>query len=52
LRTDSFPAFESSFQNRSSIEKTVKKAEDLLQDLGQLRREMHDMLQVKSVLSE
>ncbi|KFR02770.1 TALPID3 protein, partial [Opisthocomus hoazin] len=45
LRTDSFPAFESSFQNRSSIEKTVKKAEDLLQDLGQLRREMHDMLQ-------
>ncbi|XP_075283093.1 protein TALPID3 isoform X4 [Opisthocomus hoazin] len=45
LHADSFPAFESSFQNRSSIEKTVKKAEDLLQDLGQLRREMHDMLQ-------
>ncbi|KFQ60716.1 TALPID3 protein, partial [Pelecanus crispus] len=45
LRTDSFPAFESSFQNCSSIEKTVKKADDLLQDLGQLRREMHDMLQ-------
>ncbi|KAM9291845.1 protein TALPID3 isoform 2-T2 [Morus bassanus] len=45
LRTDSFPAFESSFQNCNSIEKTVKKADDLLQDLGQLRREMHDMLQ-------
>ncbi|KAF1572224.1 UNVERIFIED_CONTAM: TALPID3 protein, partial [Eudyptes pachyrhynchus] len=45
LRTDSFPAFESSFQNCSSVEKTVKKADDLLQDLGQLRREMHDMLQ-------
>ncbi|NXT40925.1 TALD3 protein, partial [Pelecanoides urinatrix] len=44
LRTDSFPAFEN-FQNGSSIEKTVKKADDLLQDLGQLRREMHDMLQ-------
>ncbi|XP_074677110.1 protein TALPID3 isoform X2 [Strix aluco] len=45
LRTDLLPAFESSFQNCSSIEKTVKKADDLLQDLGQLRREMHDMLQ-------
>ncbi|KAM6075263.1 protein TALPID3 isoform 2-T2 [Chlamydotis macqueenii] len=45
LHTDSFPAFESSFQNCRSMEKTVKKADDLLQDLGQLRREMHDMLQ-------
>ncbi|KFP58667.1 TALPID3 protein, partial [Cathartes aura] len=45
LRTDSFPAFESSFQNCSSVEKTVKKADDLLQDLGQLRKEMRDMLQ-------
>ncbi|KFP67907.1 TALPID3 protein, partial [Cariama cristata] len=45
LHTDSFPAFESSFRNCSSIEKTVKKADDLLQDLGQLRREMRDMLQ-------
>ncbi|NXA21969.1 TALD3 protein, partial [Ibidorhyncha struthersii] len=45
LHTDSFPAFESSFQNCNSIEKTMKKADDLLQDLGQLRREMHDMLQ-------
>ncbi|KFP16054.1 TALPID3 protein, partial [Egretta garzetta] len=45
LRTDSFPAVESSFQNCSSIEKTVKKADDLLQDLGQLKREMHDILQ-------
>ncbi|XP_010221818.1 PREDICTED: protein TALPID3, partial [Tinamus guttatus] len=45
LHADSFPAFENSFQNPSSIEKTVKKADDLLQDLGQLRREMHNMLQ-------
>uniref|UniRef100_A0A8C0B6R7 KIAA0586 n=1 Tax=Buteo japonicus TaxID=224669 RepID=A0A8C0B6R7_9AVES len=45
LHTDSFPTFESSLQNCSSIEKTVKKADDLLQDLGQLRKEMHDMLQ-------
>ncbi|KFZ58468.1 TALPID3 protein, partial [Podiceps cristatus] len=45
LCTDSFPAFESSFQNCNSIEKTMKKADDLLQDLGQLRREMHGMLQ-------
>lgn len=52
LRTDSFPAVESSFQNGNSIEKTVKKAGDLLQDLGQLRREMRDMLQVNSVLSQ
>ncbi|XP_068803516.1 protein TALPID3 isoform X3 [Struthio camelus] len=45
LRADSFPAFESSFQNSDSIEKTVKKADDLLQDLGQLKREMHNILQ-------
>ncbi|KFQ41343.1 TALPID3 protein, partial [Nestor notabilis] len=44
LRTDSVPALES-FQNCSSIEKTVKKADDLLQDLDQLRRKMHDMLE-------
>ncbi|XP_069712844.1 protein TALPID3 isoform X4 [Phaenicophaeus curvirostris] len=48
LQTDLFPAFESSFQNYNSIEKTVKKADDLLQDLGQLRREMRDMLQEAS----
>ncbi|XP_065492381.1 protein TALPID3 isoform X2 [Caloenas nicobarica] len=45
LHTDSLPAFESSFQNGNSVEKTVKKADDLLEDLGQLRREMRDMLQ-------
>ncbi|XP_063189731.1 protein TALPID3 isoform X1 [Chroicocephalus ridibundus] len=45
LHTDSLPTFESSFQNCNSVEKTVKKADDLLQDLGQLRREMHDVLQ-------
>ncbi|XP_027518399.1 protein TALPID3 isoform X4 [Corapipo altera] len=41
LHTEPVPAFES----YSSIEKTVKKADDLVQDLGQLRREMHNMLQ-------
>ncbi|NXN39119.1 TALD3 protein, partial [Rhinoptilus africanus] len=45
LRTDSFPTFESSFQKCNSVEKMVKKADDLLQDLGQLRRDMHDVLQ-------
>ncbi|OPJ81312.1 hypothetical protein AV530_009788 [Patagioenas fasciata monilis] len=45
LRTDSFPPLESSFRNGNSTEKTVKKAGDLLEDLGQLRREMRDMLQ-------
>ncbi|NWR38658.1 TALD3 protein, partial [Tachuris rubrigastra] len=41
LPADPVPAFE----GYSSVEKTVKKADDLLQDLGQLRREMHNMLQ-------
>ncbi|KFU87697.1 Uncharacterized protein KIAA0586, partial [Chaetura pelagica] len=45
LHTDSLPALESSFQSCNSVEKTVKKADSLLQDLDQLRREMRDMLQ-------
>uniref|UniRef100_A0A8C3T6Z6 KIAA0586 n=1 Tax=Chelydra serpentina TaxID=8475 RepID=A0A8C3T6Z6_CHESE len=45
LRTDSVPAFEGPLQDFNSINKTVKKAEDVLQDLGQLKREMHGMLQ-------
>ncbi|KAM9147313.1 protein TALPID3 isoform 2-T3 [Pangshura tecta] len=45
LRTGSFPAFEGPLQDYNSINKTVKKAEDVLQDLGQLKREMHGMLQ-------
>ncbi|KAM9381464.1 protein TALPID3 [Phaethornis superciliosus] len=45
LCTDSAPPLENSFQNCNSIEHTVKKADDLLQDLGQLRKEMRDMLQ-------
>ncbi|XP_010710383.1 protein TALPID3 isoform X2 [Meleagris gallopavo] len=45
LQTDSCPAYENSSQNCNSIEKTVKKADDLLQVLGQLRKEMHDVLQ-------
>ncbi|XP_061199609.1 protein TALPID3 isoform X5 [Neopsephotus bourkii] len=44
LHTDSVPDLES-FQNCGSVEKTVKKADDLLQDLEQLRRKMHDMLE-------
>ncbi|XP_072778963.1 TALPID3 protein-like [Taeniopygia guttata] len=35
----------SSFESYSSIEKTVQKADHLLQDLGKLRREMHNILQ-------
>uniref|UniRef100_A0A8C5X464 KIAA0586 n=1 Tax=Malurus cyaneus samueli TaxID=2593467 RepID=A0A8C5X464_9PASS len=42
LPADSIPAFES----YTSIEKTVQKADDLLQDLAQLRREMHKILKV------
>ncbi|NWW41885.1 TALD3 protein, partial [Panurus biarmicus] len=34
-----------SFESYNSIEKTVQKADDLLQDLGKLRREMHNILQ-------
>uniref|UniRef100_A0A669QK32 KIAA0586 n=1 Tax=Phasianus colchicus TaxID=9054 RepID=A0A669QK32_PHACC len=45
LQTDSCPAYENSSQNCNSVEKTVKKADDLLQVLGQLRKEMHDVLQ-------
>uniref|UniRef100_A0A8B9D4B9 KIAA0586 n=1 Tax=Anser cygnoides TaxID=8845 RepID=A0A8B9D4B9_ANSCY len=45
LHVDSCPAFESPFQNCSSIEKTVKKADDLLEDLGQLRKQMHNIVQ-------
>ncbi|CAM5123533.1 unnamed protein product [Eretmochelys imbricata] len=45
LRTDSIPAFEGPLQDYNSINKTVKKAEDVLQDLGQLKKEMYGMLQ-------
>ncbi|XP_035184067.1 protein TALPID3 isoform X3 [Oxyura jamaicensis] len=45
LHVDSCPAFERPFQNCSSIEKTVKKADDLLEDLGQLRKQMHNIVQ-------
>ncbi|NXA88975.1 TALD3 protein, partial [Melanocharis versteri] len=37
-----------SFESYNSIEKTVQKADDLLQDLGKLRREMHNILQEAS----
>ncbi|XP_039924215.1 protein TALPID3 isoform X3 [Hirundo rustica] len=40
LRANSNP-----FESYNSIEKTVQKADDLLQDLGKLRREMHNILQ-------
>ncbi|XP_065603447.1 protein TALPID3 [Cyrtonyx montezumae] len=45
LQTDSCPPLENSFQNCNSIEKTVTKVDDLLQVLGQLRQEMHNVLQ-------
>ncbi|NXJ16260.1 TALD3 protein, partial [Odontophorus gujanensis] len=45
LQTDSCPPLENSFQNCNSIEKMVKKVDDLLQVLGQLRQEMHNVLQ-------
>ncbi|XP_067410975.1 protein TALPID3 isoform X2 [Emydura macquarii macquarii] len=45
LQTDSVPAFEGPLQDFNPVHKTVKKAEDVLQDLGQLKREMHGMLQ-------
>ncbi|NXN15676.1 TALD3 protein, partial [Indicator maculatus] len=45
LHADSFPALESSFQNGSDVQRVVKKADDLLTDLGRLREEMHDVLQ-------
>ncbi|OXB57111.1 hypothetical protein ASZ78_002416 [Callipepla squamata] len=48
LQTDSCP-LENSFQNCNSIEKTVTKVDDLLQVLGQLRQEMHNVLQVRTV---
>ncbi|XP_042308937.1 protein TALPID3 isoform X2 [Sceloporus undulatus] len=38
-------AFKSTDQNSNPIERTVKKADDVLRDLGQLKREMHDILQ-------
>lgn len=41
------PAFKSTLQEFHPIERTVKKADDVLQDLGQLKKEMHDILQVK-----
>ncbi|XP_066177690.1 protein TALPID3 [Sylvia atricapilla] len=40
LRANSNP-----FESYHTIEKTVQKADDLLQDLGKLRREMHNILQ-------
>ncbi|XP_063146541.1 protein TALPID3 isoform X2 [Candoia aspera] len=40
-----FPVFKSTNEDFSSIERTVKKADDVLHDLGQLKREMHDILQ-------
>ncbi|KFO89286.1 TALPID3 protein, partial [Buceros rhinoceros silvestris] len=42
LRSDSFPPPESSFQNGSAAEKVLK---NLRQDLGQCRKEVHDLLQ-------
>ncbi|XP_066045136.1 protein TALPID3 [Chamaea fasciata] len=43
LRANSNP-----FESYQSIEKTVQKADELLQDLSKLRREMHNILQTAS----
>nr|XP_016852753.1 PREDICTED: protein TALPID3 isoform X2 [Anolis carolinensis] len=40
-----FCAFKSTNQNLNPVERTVQKAGDVLRDLGQLKREMHDILQ-------
>ncbi|XP_066468516.1 protein TALPID3 isoform X2 [Tiliqua scincoides] len=40
-----FPAFKNTLQDLNPVERTVKKANDVLQDLGQLKREMNDILQ-------
>ncbi|KAJ6658030.1 hypothetical protein lerEdw1_001689 [Lerista edwardsae] len=40
-----FPALKKPLQDLNPVERTVKKANDVLQDLGQLKREMNDMLQ-------
>ncbi|XP_053104548.1 protein TALPID3 isoform X2 [Hemicordylus capensis] len=45
VQMEPFPAFKSSAQDLNSVERTVKKADSVLHDLGQLKREMHDMLQ-------
>ncbi|XP_061468435.1 protein TALPID3 isoform X2 [Rhineura floridana] len=41
LQTEPFPAF----KDPNPVERTVKKADDVLHDLGQLKREMHGILQ-------
>ncbi|KAH0620278.1 hypothetical protein JD844_020427 [Phrynosoma platyrhinos] len=38
-------AFKNTNQNINPVERTVKKADEVLRDLGQLKREMHDILQ-------
>ncbi|KFV74764.1 TALPID3 protein, partial [Dryobates pubescens] len=45
VHADTCPALESNFQDGSSVERVVKKADDLLTDLGRLRQEMHNVLQ-------
>uniref|UniRef100_A0A8D0HM77 KIAA0586 n=1 Tax=Sphenodon punctatus TaxID=8508 RepID=A0A8D0HM77_SPHPU len=47
LQRESFPTFRSSIQAFNPIEKRVKKADAVLHDLGQLKREMRDILQVR-----
>lgn len=42
-----FSVFKSASEDLDSIGKTVKKADEVLQDLGQLKRQMHNILQVK-----
>uniref|UniRef100_H9GLI0 KIAA0586 n=1 Tax=Anolis carolinensis TaxID=28377 RepID=H9GLI0_ANOCA len=44
-----FCAFKSTNQNLNPVERTVQKAGDVLRDLGQLKREMHDILQLQQL---
>uniref|UniRef100_A0A8C5WZJ8 KIAA0586 n=1 Tax=Laticauda laticaudata TaxID=8630 RepID=A0A8C5WZJ8_LATLA len=47
-----FSVFKSASEDLDSIGKTVKKADDVLHDLGQLKREMHNILQKTSYPKE
>ncbi|CAI5764763.1 protein TALPID3 isoform X1 [Podarcis lilfordi] len=44
-QTEPFPVSKSTLQDHNPVERTVKKADAVLHDLGQLKRDMHDILQ-------
>ncbi|XP_054827230.1 protein TALPID3 isoform X2 [Eublepharis macularius] len=45
LKTEPFPIFKNPVEDFNPVERTVRKADDVLRDLGQLRRDMQDILQ-------